>query len=76
MHEIVGYAGAAIVVVIPVKAVSTSTAYMNVDWAQFVAERGLDSIGLVAASGTIAESASTLQKNRNPTPTRDCREAV
>ena len=53
MHEIVGHAGAAIVVGIAVKAVSTSTAYIKVDWAQFAAEHGSNPLRLIVAGGTI-----------------------
>lgn len=53
MHEIVGHAGAAIIVGVPVKAVSTSTAYLYVDWDQFITEHGLNPIRLFTLGGTI-----------------------
>ncbi len=53
MHEIVGHAGAAIMMGIPVKAVSTSTAYLYVDWKQFITDHGLNPMRLVILGGTI-----------------------
>jgi hypothetical protein len=53
LHEIVGHAGAAILVGLPVKAVSTSAAYVHVDWKQFMTEHGLNQIRLFTLGGTI-----------------------
>lgn len=53
MHEIVGHAGAAIIMGIPVKAVSTTTAYIYVNWEQFLTEHGLNPIRLFTLGGTI-----------------------
>ena len=53
LHEIVGHAGAAFIVGIPVKAVSTSTVYLDVDWDQFIAEHGFTPIRFVVLSGTV-----------------------
>ena len=54
LHEIVGHGGASIMMGVPVKAVSTTTISMDVDWDQLVAEHGLNPIRLFAAGGTIA----------------------
>jgi len=53
LHEIVGHAGVALIVGIPVKAVSTSTAYLFIDWDQFIRENGLNPIRLFTLGGTI-----------------------
>lgn len=53
LHEIIGHAGAALIVGIPVKAVSTFTAYLDVDWDQFIAEHGFTPIRFVILGGTI-----------------------
>jgi hypothetical protein len=53
LHEIVGHAGASLLVGVPVNAVSTTTIYMVADWDQFVAERGLNPIRLIVAAGSI-----------------------
>ena len=53
MHEIVGHAGAAIIMGVPVKAVSTSTVYLYVDWEQFITDHGLNPIRLFTLGGTI-----------------------
>ncbi|MCJ7694546.1 MAG: hypothetical protein MUO40_03890 [Anaerolineaceae bacterium] len=53
LHEIIGHAGAAFIMGIPVKAVSTSTAYIIVNWDQFIGEHGLNPIRLFTLGGTI-----------------------
>jgi len=53
LHEIVGHAGASILIGLPVKAVSTTTAYIDFNWDQLVAERGLSPIRVMVAAGTV-----------------------
>lgn len=40
LHEIVGHAGAAVLLGLPVKAVSTTTAYIDVDWPRMIKNQG------------------------------------
>ena len=53
LHEIVGHAGAALLMGYPVKAVSTTTAYVDIDWKRVIASQGMSAIRLFLAGGTL-----------------------
>lgn len=53
LHEIVGHAGVSLLMGVPVKGVSTTTIFMEMDWDQFVAERGLNPVRLIVTGGTL-----------------------
>lgn len=53
LHEIAGHAGAAMIVGLPVRAVSTSAVYININWDQFTTNYGLLPIRLFVLGGTI-----------------------
>jgi len=53
LHEIVGHAGAAVWLGLPVRAVSTTTAFIDVDWSRVIESRGYLPIRLVVAAGTV-----------------------
>lgn len=53
LHEIAGHAGAALIVGIPVRAVSTSAVYIDINWDQLITNHGLFPIRLFVLGGTI-----------------------
>ena len=53
LHEIVGHAGAAVWLGFPVRAVSTTTAYVDVDWSRIIVSQGFGPIRLYVAAGTV-----------------------
>ncbi len=53
LHEIVGHAGAVILIGLPVKAVSTTTAYIDVDWPRMIKDQGFGPPRFFVAAGTL-----------------------
>jgi hypothetical protein len=53
LHEIVGHAGAATLMGWPVRAVSTTTAYVDVNWARLIENRGFGPVRVYVAAGTL-----------------------
>lgn len=53
LHEIVGHAGAAVWLGFPVRAVSTTTAYIDVDWSRIIESQGFGPIRFYVAAGTV-----------------------
>ncbi len=53
LHEIVGHAGAGILMGWTVKAVSTTTAYIDVDWPRLINNQGFDPVRFFVAAGTL-----------------------
>ena len=53
LHEIVGHAGAAVWLGLPVRAVSTTTAFIDVDWSKVIESRGYGPPRFCVAAGTV-----------------------
>ena len=53
LHEIVGHAGAAVWLGFPVRAVSTTTAYIDVDWSRIIQSQGFGPVRFYVAAGTV-----------------------
>ena len=53
LHEIVGHAGAAILLGLQVKAVSTTTAYIDADWPRIIENQGFGPLRFCVAAGTM-----------------------
>ena len=53
LHEIVGHAGAAVWLGLPVRAVSTTTAFIDVDWSKVIKSRGFGPSRFCLAAGTV-----------------------
>jgi hypothetical protein len=53
LHEVVGHAGAALLMGFPVKAISTTTASIDVDWDRVIGTQGFGPLRFFVAAGTL-----------------------